>query len=250
MCRSSFVFAAAFCFVATITQAAGVRFFDVSADGTGPTLTGAAWYPCAAPQQTTGIDGRLILGTKDCPIFEGKFPLIIISHGRAGWFGGHHDTAAALADAGFVVAAINHPGDTSTDKSHVDDLSVFLERPLRLCQIGPVEALGEPAVDRPSPYSGDMHHGVVILALQVSTDRVAGDICRRAVVIDLEVAADRIGVYLNSGSVISDGKLPPIDCQHNPEKLFRQSEEGSRCFARSSRYFRRRWTHWRLAYCP
>ena len=120
----------------------------------------------------------------------------------------------------------------------------------RLCQIGPVEALGEPAVDRPSPYSGDMHHGVVILALQVSTDRVAGDICRRAVVIDLEVAADRIGVYLNSGSVISDGKLPPIDCQHNPEKLFRQSEEGSRCFARSSRYFRRRWTHWRLAYCP
>ena len=79
---------------------------------------------------------------------------------------------------------------------------------LRLCQIGRVEALGEPAVDRPSPYSGDMHHGVVILALQV--DRVAGHICRRAVVIDLEVAADRIGVYLNSGSVISDRQLSPI----------------------------------------
>jgi len=83
----------------------------------------------------------------------------------------------------------------------------LIKQRLRLCQIGRVEALGEPAVDRPSPYSGDMHHGVVILALQVSTDRVAGDICRRAVVIDLEVAADRIGVDLNSGSVISDRKF-------------------------------------------
>ena len=40
-----------------------------------------------------------------------KLPLVVFSHGTAGWFGGHHDTAAALADAGFVVAAINHSGD-------------------------------------------------------------------------------------------------------------------------------------------
>jgi predicted dienelactone hydrolase len=124
------VLAVAFCFVATTTQAAGVRFFDVPADSTGPTLTGAVWYPCAASRQETDIGGRVISGAKDCPIVEGKFPLIVISHGRAGWFGGHHDTAATLADAGFVVAAINHPGDTSADKSRVDDLSVFLERPL------------------------------------------------------------------------------------------------------------------------
>ena len=42
-----------------------------------------------------------------------KLPLIVISHGQDGWFGGHHDTAEALADAGFVVAAINHPGDNA-----------------------------------------------------------------------------------------------------------------------------------------
>src|SRR6516225_237291 len=34
-----------------------------------------------------------------------------------------------LADAGFVVAAINHPGDTASDTSRSDDLSVFTERP-------------------------------------------------------------------------------------------------------------------------
>jgi predicted dienelactone hydrolase len=34
-----------------------------------------------------------------------------------------------LADAGFVAAAINHPGDTASDMSRSDDLSVFIERP-------------------------------------------------------------------------------------------------------------------------
>jgi predicted dienelactone hydrolase len=34
-----------------------------------------------------------------------------------------------LADAGFVVSAIDHPGDTVTDMSRSDDLSVFIERP-------------------------------------------------------------------------------------------------------------------------
>lgn len=59
-----------------------------------------------------------------------KLPLIVISHGRTGWAGGHRDTAAFLADAGFVVAAINHPIDGSTGgMSRVDDLAYLTERP-------------------------------------------------------------------------------------------------------------------------
>jgi len=56
-------------------------------------------------------------------------PLIVISHGRTGSFLGHWDIAQALADAGFVVAAITHPGDNAQDRSQSDDLSVFVERP-------------------------------------------------------------------------------------------------------------------------
>ena len=67
--------------------------------------------------------------TEDCPIEGGKLPLVVISHGRGGDFLGHHDTAEALADAGFVAVAINHPGDTASDKSRIDDPSVFVERP-------------------------------------------------------------------------------------------------------------------------
>ncbi len=44
-------------------------------------------------------------------------PLVVISHGNLGSFQGHYDTAEALADAGFVVAALTHPGDNWRDPS-------------------------------------------------------------------------------------------------------------------------------------
>ncbi len=123
------VFAIMFCLVATMAQAAGVRFFDIPADAKGTTLSGAVWYPCATPSQETTIRELRITGTKDCPIVGEKLPLIVVSHGRGAWFGAHHDTASALADAGFIVAAINHPGDNSFDRSREDHLSVLVERP-------------------------------------------------------------------------------------------------------------------------
>ena len=46
-----------------------------------------------------------------------------------GWFGGHHDTATSLPNTGFVVVAINHPGDIAFDSSRVDDLSLAIEHP-------------------------------------------------------------------------------------------------------------------------
>jgi predicted dienelactone hydrolase len=70
-----------------------------------------------------------ISATKDCPITDTKWPLIVISHGRKGTFLDHRDTAQELAEAGFVVAAISHPGDNALDSSYSDDLSAFVERP-------------------------------------------------------------------------------------------------------------------------
>ena len=130
MSRSTFVLVAVFCLAATLAEAAGVRFLDVPADDGGPSLTGAAWYPCAVSPQEMKLENRVILDATDCEIVGSKLPLIVISHGRTAWFGAHHDTAASLADAGYIVAAINHPGDNSFDESRVDDLSVFVERPV------------------------------------------------------------------------------------------------------------------------
>src|SRR3954467_6072361 len=116
--------------LAPSANAAGIQLFNH-----GATLSGAIWYPCKAEPKPVdlgelgvGVDYGLV-GVKDCPITEPKLPLVIFSHGYKGWFGGHHDTAAALADAGFVVAALNHPGDTWRDTSRTDSLSVLVERP-------------------------------------------------------------------------------------------------------------------------
>jgi predicted dienelactone hydrolase len=68
-------------------------------------------------------------GVNDCAVSGTKLPLIIVAHGRGGWFGGHDDVEQALADAGFVVAAINYPGDNGADHSQSKSLSIIASRP-------------------------------------------------------------------------------------------------------------------------
>lgn len=121
--------AAAVCLTATLAQAAGLRSLEIPADAEGPAIHGAIWSPCAEPNGRVHIDPVTLPGVKDCPLRGDKLPLVVISHGRGGNFAGHRDTAEALADAGFIVAAISHPGDNSFDLSRSDDLSAFVERP-------------------------------------------------------------------------------------------------------------------------
>lgn len=122
--------AAIFCSIGALAEAAGIRFIEVPAVAGGSALIGTVWYPCDAPAQEVKIRNIVVAGTKDCSVAGDKLPLIVVSHGRTGWSGGHHDTAAMLADAGMVVAAINHPIDSSTlDMRRIDDLAYLVERP-------------------------------------------------------------------------------------------------------------------------
>jgi predicted dienelactone hydrolase len=123
-----FTLAAAFCFAATLVHASGLQFIDGPAGAEGPALTGVVWTPCATAVQEVLLRRLAVPGVKDCPIVGERLPLVVFSHGRAGWVGLHHDTAAALADAGFVVAAINHASDNAFDTSRVDELSYLTER--------------------------------------------------------------------------------------------------------------------------
>lgn len=99
----------------------------------------AATAPVAPPQAIDPMirDGvivaRLSIPDGDQPAIEAGFwvptdeaaeprPLIIISHGNGGDFRSHHDTAAALAKAGFVVVALTHTGDNWRDQSRATDL--------------------------------------------------------------------------------------------------------------------------------
>ena len=114
---------------ASLAQAAGFRLIEVPADANGPALRGAVWTPCAAPAEKFAQPPLVLDGTQDCPVAGNGLPLVVISHGKGGSSLEHHDTAAKLADAGFVVAAINHPGHNFQDMSGLGGLAVYATRP-------------------------------------------------------------------------------------------------------------------------
>jgi predicted dienelactone hydrolase len=118
------------CVFATAAQAAGLQTVQIPADETGPAIKALVWTPCAAPPEPMTFGPYVLPGVRNCPIQGEKLPLIVLSHGHGGNTLGHHDTAETLADSGFVVVALDHPGDTHSDMSRAGDISVLAERPL------------------------------------------------------------------------------------------------------------------------
>ena len=110
--------------------AAGLKLVEVPADASGPVIPVAIWYPSADATAPVVFGPFTVSAAMHGAVSGRGLPLVILSHGRGGSFVGHHDTAEQLADAGFVVAAPDHPGDTALDKSRFSDISVYEERPL------------------------------------------------------------------------------------------------------------------------
>ncbi len=116
---------AVFLLYAFQARAAGFQSLDIPGPG-GKPIPVAIWYPSlASPQERS-------MGTFSQPVASGGavegtgLPLILISHGNGGYKYSHHDTALELANAGFVVMAVTHPGDNYADQSAAADI---LERP-------------------------------------------------------------------------------------------------------------------------
>ncbi|WP_315832734.1 dienelactone hydrolase [Bradyrhizobium prioriisuperbiae] len=126
---STFALAVCFSFMATLSHAAGLKLFEVPADAEGAALQAAMWSPCAVPSGEVQLGRATLPGVRDCPIEGDKLPLIVVSHGYGGSYLGHHDTAETLADAGFVVVALNHPDDTSTSSEATHGRPALTNRP-------------------------------------------------------------------------------------------------------------------------
>ncbi len=80
------------------------------------------WYPARGvpTRQSAGLYELMVV--RDAPPLGTRLPLIVMSHGSGGQYLGHHDTAEALARAGFVVAALTHVGDNYRDQSRATDM--------------------------------------------------------------------------------------------------------------------------------
>ncbi|MDQ0982156.1 alpha/beta hydrolase family protein [Pseudomonas synxantha] len=81
----------------------------------------AVWYPAAATATPKLIADNVVfigvLAVPDAAPTPGKHPLVVLSHGYGGNWGKQAWLASALAQQGYIVAAINHPGTTSQDRS-------------------------------------------------------------------------------------------------------------------------------------
>jgi predicted dienelactone hydrolase len=112
-----------------LAGAAGFQRFDVAGDSKEPAIALLAWTPCASGPATTEMGPFVLQAVRGCAVAGQSLPLVVISHGQGGSMLGHHDTAAALAGAGFVVVSLNHPGDTYGDESSAQSLKIFETRP-------------------------------------------------------------------------------------------------------------------------
>lgn len=115
-----------------VCHSAGFQF-TTAPDPDDQALQLGIWYPSAAP--STVVEGLREEVTLNGEVQGASLPLIIISHGNGGLFSGHEDTATALADAGFVVAAPSHTGDNFRDQSYFGMERWFSDRPRHISRV-------------------------------------------------------------------------------------------------------------------
>jgi len=85
-------------------------------DSDGPALETGIWYPSDAPASSHQLGLYAQTAAVGSEVAGRGLPLVVMSHGTGGSFDGHYDTAVALAEAGFVVAAVTHTGDNYRDQ--------------------------------------------------------------------------------------------------------------------------------------
>ena len=132
--RSNLFFAVAM--VASALAGAGVHAAGfqrgIAADPDGKPLAVGIWYPSQAAAKPVSLGPTTMTVALDAPVNGKALPMVVISHGTGGSFLGHFDTAIALADAGFVVVAMNHTGDNYADQSRSVDI---MDRPRQVSRV-------------------------------------------------------------------------------------------------------------------
>jgi len=85
------------------------------------------WYPAADSEgeaASYNVGGLIFdvdtLALRDATPATGAWPLVVFSHGLGGFRGQSYFLTEALAEAGFVVLAIDHPGTTLDDLTATD----------------------------------------------------------------------------------------------------------------------------------
>jgi predicted dienelactone hydrolase len=109
---------------------AGFRDLAYTDEVRGRVIPVALWYPTAESAEATvygGIhDGRAARGAAFAP---GRHPLVLLSHGTGGNRFNQYQFGEVLAENGYIVAAIEHPGDRTFDTGDFATAKNLYNRP-------------------------------------------------------------------------------------------------------------------------
>ncbi len=98
-------------------------------------LQAAIWYPSNEAPRMQALGDYTQTVAANGSVVGKRRPLVVLSHGTGGSAHGHHDTAFALAEAGFVVVALSHSGDNYADMRHYATRRQLTERPRHISLI-------------------------------------------------------------------------------------------------------------------
>ena len=121
-------------FAAGPALSAGFQFVEIPTSAETPPIEAAVWYPsdAAVPDEPNTPFGQAV--ATHAPVAGSGLPLVVISHGDGGWFGGHAALARALAEAGIIAVALNHHGNSDGDETAPPSRWIT-ERPRHLARV-------------------------------------------------------------------------------------------------------------------
>jgi predicted dienelactone hydrolase len=107
----------------------GCRALTATDDVQGARVPVHLLYPTTALPRTATFGAYSLDVAFDAPVAGARLPLVAISHGTGGTPWGYRGLAAHLAQAGFAVALVEHPGNSRSDNTLADTPANLANRP-------------------------------------------------------------------------------------------------------------------------
>lgn len=148
----------------------GHTTLELAANGDAPALLADVWYPSDGTAGTAarydlvpGVGVESSIAVSEVPVAEGQLPLVVYSHGSGSVRFSATFFTEILASHGYVVAAVDHPGDTLIDAyirgGPPDDWGQAVR-----ARVGDLERVIDALVDAAPPLTGTVTGEQVVLA--------------------------------------------------------------------------------------
>jgi predicted dienelactone hydrolase len=108
---------------------AGSRQIRVEDEAKGLSFPVLFLYPTEVPSAPTMLGPYSFDISPDAPVAEGRFPLVVVSHGNGGSHLLYRTITIHLARNGYVVAHLEHPGNNRNDNSLESTYENLVRRP-------------------------------------------------------------------------------------------------------------------------